>query len=105
MAGPGAAAVPVDAEAEAAQVVLAGRGATAVNPANRVSLVSPASPVDNCGRGTAQMTPEPTWNVEIPRVGRDTRAPHAPASEGDRAAGEPASENLIWYYQGGNAAT
>jgi hypothetical protein len=93
MAGPGAAAVPVDAEAEAAWVVPAGQVATAVNPVNRVSLVSPASPVDNYGQGTAQMMPDP-WNVEIPRVGRDMRAPHAPASEGDRAAGESASENL-----------
>jgi hypothetical protein len=84
MAGQAATAVPVDAEAEAARVVPAGRVATAVNPANRVSLVSPASPVDNYGRGTAQTMPEPIGDVEKPRVGRDMCARHAPASEGDR---------------------
>jgi hypothetical protein len=83
-AGRGATEVPVDAEAEAARVVPAGEVATAVN------LVNPVIPANLAGsrRGSAKMTPEPTWNVEIPRVGREVGSQCGPASEGDQPAGD-----------------
>lgn len=84
-AGRVATEVPVDAEAE---VVLAGRVATAVNPVNPANPVNQANLADDSGQGTAQVSPQPYLNVEIPRVGRDMGSPRGTAGDAYEAASE-----------------
>lgn len=112
-AGRAATVVPADAEAEAARVVPAGRVATAVNLVNLANPVNPervvpagqlatavnpvnlANLADNRGQGTAQMTPEPYPNVQIPRVGRDVDSPRGTASDAYQAASEPYQSVMV----------
>jgi len=91
--------------AEAAPAAPAGPVATAVNPVSRVNPVSPVNPaavpagpvatavkpaslVDNPPIEAAHMTPDPSWNIEIPRIGRHAAAQRGPASDAYQAAGE-----------------
>src|ERR1700733_14883677 len=94
-AGPAATVVPVDTEAEAARVVPAGQRAAAVNPVNLASPVNPANLAGSRRRGTAQMTPEPYLNVQMPRVGRDVDSQRGPASDAYQAASEPCRSVMV----------
>src|ERR1700733_9762460 len=93
-AGPAATVVPVDTEAEAARVVPAGQRAAAVNPVNLARPVNPAN-LAGSRRGAAQMAPEPSLNVQTPRVGRDVDSQRGPASDAYQAASEPCRSVMV----------